>query len=1032
MWKRASKFVLAGCVALFVAAGALLWTSPTSYKVDFDAVLDIWGDVARDVDSFTKTATRVSVRKEIEVGDAIAKRLWVKERTGRDQAYVEGVGQRIAAHARRQDIPFRFHVVESRDPNAWAVAGGHIYITTSLLDLLQTEAELAAVLGHEIAHVDLRHCIELLQYELLLRRAGFGDMAILVSIAEQLVRFGYSEVQEREADRLGLLLAAEAGYAPLGALDAFKRMYVEFGPEEADSAQTKGPEGEITRALSEALEAYFATHPPFLDRLDELRSLLDWNMSAWEGRDFYLGASNHRDRLSRRQAERAEEFVTYSASSPAYLLARAEIAGLVGRTNEALAHYADVLEKDPQSRAAREGLVALYLRIGQPDEALDQLGQIITALQVEVSALESELSALPPEETSAAADLRDRIIARLIEIRKLRLSRIDIMEKAQSPGLEAERQLLEDLDAALFDAHMRRAEEHMAAGRFDDARADFRASKSLQPDSLEAIKGEIGALKGMRYYFAALRETTRAVARFPEIADFLRIRAEIYRLLGREEDAEREMERYRRFEEAGVPPLTDAAWADFVKMLEHPSGAKAMAMWENGRYRALSTGKFLMRSAAAAALKDCARDAGRDCALYALGDSVVWGLSEAELDRLIRAYDDRQSSISASELSREDFTSSRELSAMAYELTEAILAGDESLRLARANLYRRLGILHAALHDAKVHLAAFPQSLDGRLLRGLILLDAREYERAFEDFRDVTARAPGSEQAALSHAAIAEIHLQNDDFDAAVREFRSARLPADLQPLLDHGMCLALARRALPAAALPHCEAALRAPGGGGNAQFHDTRAFVLWQLRRTNEARAELSRARQLDPRRPFPDARIPQFRVLIVEIFLQREGVTPGRVDGVYDTSTASAVEAYRTREDLPVSVSVGDDLVGHITPLGFGRYRIEGIRGQLAPGFIRMACVPATRGTYKTVRAANGRLYLCNSDGVSVRALGLPRRLDYESRARGEWLRCYDPDRDIVFSLDPGGPPGSLRSCGGNSYRISEEDYRKIQNR
>lgn len=1032
MWKRASKFVLAACVALFAAAGALLWTSPTSYKVDFDAVLDIWGDVVRDVDSFTKTATRVSTRKEIEVGDAIASRIWLKERTGRDKDYVEGVGQRIAAHARRQSIPFRFHVVESGDPNAWAIAGGHIYITTSLLNLLQTESELAAVLGHEIAHVDLRHCIELMQYELLLRRAGFGDMAILVRIAEHLVRVGYSEVQEREADRLGLLLAAEAGYAPLGALDAFERMYVKFGQEEAESEQTQGPEGEIARALSEALEAYFATHPPFLDRLDELRSLLDWNMAAWEGREFYVGASNHRDRLSRTQDERAEEFVTYSASAPAYLVARGEIASLVGRTSEALGYFSDALEKDPQLREAREALAALYQRAGQPAKALDQLARIMAPLQSRMSDLKGELGALPAQETSAAIDLLDRIIALLGDIRSVRLSRIAIMEKARDPALETERRLLEDLDAALLDARMRRAEAHMKAERFDAAVADFRAARSLQPDSLEAIKGEIRALRGKRYYFAALGEIARAVARFPEIADFLRIRAEIYQLLGREEEAKREMERYRRFAEAGVPPLTDAAWVHFVRMLDHPSGARAMAIVENGRYRAVSTGRFFLRTAVTRALEDCARAAGRDCALYALGDSVVWGRPQAELEDLIKAHDDPKSEVSARRITGESFLDDITLNAQLDEITEAIQGGEESLLLLRANLYRDLGLLHAALEDASAHLARFPQDLNARLLRGTVLFDIRDDEQALKEFRAVARQAPASEQAALAHAAIAGIQLQNDDFDAAIREIRSATLPENLQPVLDHGMCLALARRALPAAALPYCQAALDGAEGAGHAEYRDTMAFVLWQLRRTDDAKRELSAARQIDPQRPSPDDRLTQFRVLIIEIFLQREGFTPGRVDGIYDTSTVTAIRAYGTREDVLVSAWIDDNLVGLVTPLGFGRYRIEGIRDQLAPEIIRIVCKPATEGRYQTIRAANGRRYVCNSDGVSVRAIQLPMRLSYKTRAEGEWLRCYDPDRDIVFALDPSGPPSSLASCGGNSYRISEEDYRKLQRR
>ena len=249
MWKRVSKYVLIGCAALYAAAAALLWTSPTPYKVDLDSVLEIWADLSRDLDKFTKISTSVSIETEIEVGNSIASNAWF--RIAKDQSlqdYVNDVGQRVAKNARRRAIPFQFHVVETSEINAWAIAGGHIYITTSMLDMMQSEAELAAVFGHEIAHVDLKHCIEMLQFELLMRRVGFGDLSILVSIAEQLVSAGFSEIQERDADRLGLLLAAEAGYSPFGTLDAFELMYTQFADKEQESKRTSGPEGEIIRA----------------------------------------------------------------------------------------------------------------------------------------------------------------------------------------------------------------------------------------------------------------------------------------------------------------------------------------------------------------------------------------------------------------------------------------------------------------------------------------------------------------------------------------------------------------------------------------------------------------------------------------------------------------------------------------------------------------------------------------------------------------------------------------------------------------
>src|SRR5690606_27346548 len=75
------------------------------------------------------------------------------------QAYVQQVGERLAAQSHRTDLVYRFAVLDSPDVNAFALPGGYIYVTRGLLAYLSSEAELAAVLGHEIGHVTARHAV---------------------------------------------------------------------------------------------------------------------------------------------------------------------------------------------------------------------------------------------------------------------------------------------------------------------------------------------------------------------------------------------------------------------------------------------------------------------------------------------------------------------------------------------------------------------------------------------------------------------------------------------------------------------------------------------------------------------------------------------------------------------------------------------------------------------------------------------------------------------------------------------------------
>jgi len=147
------------------------------------------------------------------------------------QAYVERLGQRLAAHSPRQDTRYEFHVVEMAEPNAFALPGGHIYVSRGLLALMNSEDELANVIGHEIGHVAARHAAQRDT-----RATGVGILATLGTLAAAVLAGGeaaqavgqlsqvagagyiaaYSRDQERDADEIGQALAAASGYDPAG------------------------------------------------------------------------------------------------------------------------------------------------------------------------------------------------------------------------------------------------------------------------------------------------------------------------------------------------------------------------------------------------------------------------------------------------------------------------------------------------------------------------------------------------------------------------------------------------------------------------------------------------------------------------------------------------------------------------------------------------------------------------------------------------------------------------------------------------
>jgi predicted Zn-dependent protease len=177
------------------------------------------------------------------------------------QQYVNKVGRWVASQSERSDLPWKFGVIESNDLNAFAAPGGYVLITKGLYQKLQNEAQLASVLGHEIAHVVKKHHLKVLQKqqvvsagsdflkEKLSKKNKLADKAI--GTGAEISARGLDKEAEFEADRMGLVLAVRAGY------DAFSL---------AEVLQTIGQ----TSQSDGSVALLFKTHPHPDERLAKL------------------------------------------------------------------------------------------------------------------------------------------------------------------------------------------------------------------------------------------------------------------------------------------------------------------------------------------------------------------------------------------------------------------------------------------------------------------------------------------------------------------------------------------------------------------------------------------------------------------------------------------------------------------------------------------------------------------------------------------------------------------------------------------
>jgi len=222
-----------------------------------------------------KQLSLVSEQQEIGLGKETAEE--VQQSIGlypdpRVAAYVDGIGKRMAASSERPNLPWQFQVVDDDAVNAFALPGGPVYVTRGLLTHLNSEAELAAVLGHETAHITAKHSVNQLS-KAQLAQLGLGLGAALkpswakygqlAGAGLQIMFLRFSRDHEREADDLGFKYMQAQGYDPHAMVTTFQTL---------DRVSQSGEGGR--------LPAWLATHPDPGDRVAAAQRRIETQQAA--------------------------------------------------------------------------------------------------------------------------------------------------------------------------------------------------------------------------------------------------------------------------------------------------------------------------------------------------------------------------------------------------------------------------------------------------------------------------------------------------------------------------------------------------------------------------------------------------------------------------------------------------------------------------------------------------------------------------------------------------------------------------------
>jgi predicted Zn-dependent protease len=327
------------------------------------------------------TSASMTVEEEKDRGDKLAIEIQQKVNMVNDpliKEYVDKIGRRLVKEAHDQRFHYRFYVFKEQEPNAFAIPGGHIFVSSGLISLVDTEDELAGVIGHEIAHGVLRHIDKAIARA---KRLSLATLAAVIAGAfltqdaksaaalstsamamAQSLMLKYTRENEVEADQKGMKYMTDAGYDPHAMVVFLKKIY------------------RWQRFTSPEVPTYLATHPGIADRITYLSDTFMTTPKSLTPHPCACGdLKKIQIQLFLKARGGTEGITTFSSllrESPGdvntlYGLGTAYT--MVGRNKKAIYYLSEALKTSPQDEYILRELGIAYFQAQEIDKALDAL-----------------------------------------------------------------------------------------------------------------------------------------------------------------------------------------------------------------------------------------------------------------------------------------------------------------------------------------------------------------------------------------------------------------------------------------------------------------------------------------------------------------------------------------------------------------------------------------------------------------------------------------------------------------------------------
>ena len=239
-----------------------------------DNVFDVFNKAIKGVDEVGQKILGLTLEEELLLGKEVHKQVSKEIKFVNDEKLIDKIkllSKPILEMRSRKEITYNFFLIKSDEVNAFAHVGGYIYINQGLIDFFASDAELQFVIGHEIAHVDLKHCTKKIAYTARAQQVGGNIAESIATLAYSTISLGYSKEDEFEADETSFQWLIKNKLSRDKALLGVRKLVVLS--EKTDQNRIPGnvkPNDILTK-----IDNHFSTHPPASERLLRLEKLKD-------------------------------------------------------------------------------------------------------------------------------------------------------------------------------------------------------------------------------------------------------------------------------------------------------------------------------------------------------------------------------------------------------------------------------------------------------------------------------------------------------------------------------------------------------------------------------------------------------------------------------------------------------------------------------------------------------------------------------------------------------------------------------------